>query len=166
MQTDLHKGPIHSKQSISYMSIIKQFFEWINLKERLHISEHKIPLFKEGEVWWCALGENVGVEMNGKSGKFSRPICIFKKLSQDGFLGIPLSTKDKQGTWYIPISHKDINCVAVLSQMRVLSSKRLFDKQGELDEKDFEKIKQGFYSLYLGEKFVPLDSGVVGKSQI
>lgn len=148
------------------MNIIKRFLEWIKLKERLHESEAKIPLFKEGEVWWCAIGENVGIEMNGKSDKFSRPIHIFKKLSQDGFLGVPLSTKIKEGTWYIPIVHKNTNCVAVLSQIKIMSSKRLFEKYGELDEKDANKIVEGFYKLYLEKKFAPPFGGVVGKSQI
>ncbi len=148
------------------MEIIKRFLEWIKLKEKLHSNEHKIPLFKEGEVWWCALGENVGIEMNGKSEKFSRPMHIFRKLSHEGFLGIPLSTKIKEGSWYVPIIHRGINCVAVLSQVRVMSSKRLFEKYGELDEQDQAKIAEGFYELYLGKKFAPPFGRVVGKSQI
>ena len=47
-------------------TIIKRFFEWIKLKEKLHHKEHKPPLFKEGEMWWSYFGENVGTEMNGK----------------------------------------------------------------------------------------------------
>ncbi len=148
------------------MSIIKRFFEWIKLKEKLHESDAKVPLFKEGEVWWCAVGENVGIEMNGKSQKFSRPVLIFKKLSNDGFLGMPLSTKIKIGTWYVAIIHRSIDCVVMLSQIRVISSKRLLEKYGELNQKDIAKIKDGFYKLYFGEKFVPPFSGVVGKSQI
>src|SRR3989344_3395760 len=148
------------------MNTIKQFLEWIKLKESLHESGAKVPLFKDGEVWWCAVGENIGIEMNGKSKKFSRPVYIFKKLSNDGFLGIPLSTKIKFGTWYVPIIHRSINSVAMISQIRVISSKRLLEKYGELDQKDISKIKDGFYNLYLGKKFVPPFGGVVGKSQI
>lgn len=148
------------------MNMIKRFLEWIKFKERLHESTAKTPLFKEGEVWWCAMGENIGIEMNGKSKKFSRPVHIFKKLSNGGFLGIPLSTKIKVGTWYAPIIHRSVNSVATISQIRVISSKRLLEKYGELDQKDIEKIKVGFYNLYLGKKFVPSFDGVVGKSQI
>jgi len=45
---------------------IKRFLEWIGLKEKLHGAIHKPPFFKEGEIWWCNLGENVGIEANGK----------------------------------------------------------------------------------------------------
>ena len=150
----------------SETKIIKKFLEWIGLKERLHESSHKPPLFKEGEVWWCSFGENMGIEVNGKSTKFSRPAIIYKKLSNEGFLAIPLSTKIKIGTWYVPIEHREVECVALLSQVRVLSSKRLLERHGELTQKDIESVKNGFYLLYLGRKFVPPKSGVVGKSQI
>ena len=69
--------------------IVKRFLEWIQLKEQLHNASHKPPLFKEGEVWWCSVGENVGKEINGKSKLFSRPVLVFKKLTSETFLGIP-----------------------------------------------------------------------------
>ena len=134
---------------------IKRFLEWIGLKEKLHGNIHKLPLFKEGEVWWCSFGENIGIEVNGKGSKFSRTAIIFKKLSADGFFAIPLSTQIKSGTWYVPITHREIECVAVLSQARVLSAKRLLEKYGELNEKDIQTIREGFFLLYLGRKFVP-----------
>ena len=27
----------------------------------------RLPAIKEGEIWWCAMGENIGVEINGKN---------------------------------------------------------------------------------------------------
>ena len=65
--------------------MIKKFLEWIRLKERLHINNYEPPLFKEGEVWWCYIGENIGNEINGKSRKFTRPIFIFKKYDRYTF---------------------------------------------------------------------------------
>jgi len=88
------------------------------------------------------------------------------KSTSEGFLGVPLSTKIKTGTWYVKIKHKEVNSVAMLSQVRVISSKRLLQKFGELDKQDQENIKLGFCGLYLGKKFVPPEGGVVGKSQI
>lgn len=148
------------------MLVIKRFIEWITLKEKLHNISTKTPLFKEGEVWWVSIGENVGVEINGKGNKFSRPVYVFKKLSNDGFLGIPLSTQKKEGSWYVNIKHKSIESVAMLGQVKIISSKRLLEKHGELDKNDIIKIKNGFYNLYIGRKFVPSEDGVVGKSQI
>jgi len=55
----------------------KRFSEWIERKERIH-DVGRLPAISEREVWWVAVGENVGIEINGKSGRFSRPVLIYK----------------------------------------------------------------------------------------
>ncbi len=105
--------------------MLKRFIEWIRIKEKIHASEAYPIFFKEGDIWWCAIGENVGVEINGKGSTFSRPVFVYKKLSREGFLGIPLSTKIKKGTWYVTITFKDQKISANLAQMRILSSTRM-----------------------------------------
>ena len=56
----------------------KRFNEWIRIKEKLH-QVGRTPHNLEGEIWWSAVGENVGVEINGKGDVFSRPVLIMKK---------------------------------------------------------------------------------------
>jgi hypothetical protein len=58
------------KMPNSKTKTMKKFLEWIKLKEKLHNINYNPPFFKEGEVWWCAVGENVSVEINGKGGGF------------------------------------------------------------------------------------------------
>ena len=128
--------------------MLKRFLEWVGLKEKLHNSNHIPPLFNEGEIWWCAVGENVGIEINGKDKAFSRPVYIYKKLSRDGFFGIPLSTNAKIGSWYIEISFQEQKVVANLAQCRVFSHLRMYEKMGALEESDILKIKDGFLRLY------------------
>ena len=139
------------------METIKRFLEWITLKEKLHISIAKPPLFKEGEVWWCGLGENIGVEINGKSKDFTRPVLIFKKLSEDGFLGIPMSTKAKQGSWYVSVFQHKRKVTVILSQMRIFSTKRLHSKLSKLNDEDCIKVAEAFFELYMltNKKFPP-----------
>lgn len=131
------------------MTIIKRFLEWIKHKQFLHEKEHKPPFFKEGEFWWAYVGENIGSEVDGKGEFFTRPIVIYKKLGSYSFLAIPTSTKKKEGTWYVNFLHKGVHEVVLLSQIRVLSFKRLKEKIGTLDDKDFSKIKEGFKNLYV-----------------
>lgn len=38
--------------------------------------------FSEGQIWWAALGKNVGVEINGKNKDFSRPVVEYAVLFQ------------------------------------------------------------------------------------
>ncbi|OGI64922.1 hypothetical protein A2914_01775 [Candidatus Nomurabacteria bacterium RIFCSPLOWO2_01_FULL_41_21] len=130
------------------MEIVKQFLEWIKLKEKLHGNKYKPPLFREGEIWWCSLGENIGSEINGKSSLFTRPVLIFKKLSANTFLGIPTSSQDRKGTWYVEITLKEKRSVVILSQARVFDYKRLSSKIGELDTVDMDKVRDKFKKLY------------------
>ncbi len=130
------------------MNTIKRFLEWIKLKEKLHNNKHTPPLFKEGEIWWVSLGENIGSEINGKSRLFSRPILIFKKLSKSTFMGVPTSSQDRKGTWYVQITLGDVKNVVILSQARLLDYKRLSSKIGELDAVEMTKIREKFKNLY------------------
>ncbi len=128
--------------------MIKKFLEWIGLKEKIH-NNLSIPLyFNEGEIWWCAVGENIGIEINGKGELFSRPVFVYKKLSKDGFLGIPLSTQNKKGSWYMKISFKGEDNILNLAQIKVFSSSRMYEKMGALDDNDIQKIKNGLLRLY------------------
>ena len=127
--------------------MIKRFEEWITQKKHLHEIK-KPPMFNEGDIWWCAFGENVDIEVNGKGDVFTRPVFIYKKLSRNGFLGIPMTTQIRNGTWYVEISFAGTQQCANLAQCRVLASKRLFGRMGELDERDIQKIKNGFLKLY------------------
>lgn len=130
------------------MPIIKRFLEWIKLKEKLHSNKHTPPLFKEGEIWWVSLGENIGSEINGKSGLFSRPVLIFKKLSKSTFMGIPTSSQDRKGSWYVPITLGNVKSVVILSQARLLDYKRLSSKIAELDTNEMNNVRDKFKNLY------------------
>jgi len=132
--------------------IVKRFLEWIKLKERLHQIAYKPPLFRQGEVWWCSIGENVGSEINGKSKLFSRPVLIFKKLSATTFLGIPTSSQDRNGSWYVRITLQNKVSVVILSQIRVFDYKRLSSKIGHLDAYDYKQVKIAFKKLFLNER--------------
>lgn len=132
--------------------IVKRFLDWIKLKEQLHQVAHKPPLFRQGEVWWCSIGENVGSEINGKSKLFSRPVLIFKKLSATTFLGIPTSSQDRIGSWYVRITLQGKTSVVILSQIRVFDYKRLSSKIGHLDAYDCKQVKMAFKKLFLNER--------------
>jgi mRNA interferase MazF len=105
-------------------------------------------LFKEAEIWWCSIGINVGVEIFGKGPDFARPVIIFKKFNTYSFLGIPLTTQLKEGAWYIPISFSGKERRAILSQIRVLDTRRLLRKMGTLAGEDFQNIQNRFIEFY------------------
>ena len=126
----------------------KDFDGWIKVKEKLHFGASQ-PYIKEGDIWWCSFSENVGVEINGKNKLFSRPALIYKKLSRFGFIGIPLTSQDKHGSWYIKFDFQNRKQTLVLSQLRAFSVSRLSSRMGELNADDMKSIMKSLL-IFLG----------------
>lgn len=123
-----------------------EFSEQMVVKDRIH-KGGAIMKFSEGQIWWAALGKNVGVEINGKNKDFSRPVVIFKKLSHLCFFAIPLTSQPHSGTWYTEFNFRGKQEYAVLSQIRMMSVSRLYNRMGKLSTGDFKKIQAGFKKL-------------------
>jgi mRNA interferase MazF len=127
---------------------MKRFLEWIGLKEKLHETNHRPPLVSERDMWWASVGENVGSEMNGKSGRFSRPVLILKKLAHGFYLVAPTTTQPRDGTWYVHVRLSDQDEFVCLNQMKTIDYRRLHSKLGQIDTDNFKKVKDGFLRLY------------------
>ena len=126
----------------SAFAIRRDYKEWMRIKANIH-NGGKFRTFSEGQVWWCVLGENVGIEINGKGSYFLRPIFVLKKNGRLGFIGIPLTTKAHSGYGYLSFDFKGKTTYAVFSQIKTISVFRLLRKMGEVDDLDFEKIQKG-----------------------
>jgi len=125
----------------------KHFPEWMSLKEKIHFS-NSAPKINEGDIWWCGFGENVGIEINGKSARFSRPVLVMKKLSQQGFMGIPLTSQKKTGSWYAKFVFLSKDEYAAVCQARVISTSRLYSKIGQIPKTDLDIVKKAFHDLF------------------
>jgi mRNA interferase MazF len=126
----------------------KRFREWVSVKQKLDAHDYQPPLVSEGDLWWCAMGENVGIETSGKGRNFTRPVIVLKKLGRLAFFGVPTTTTTREGSWYLRFTHQGIDEVALLTQARMFSYKRLDRKMGELAESDFQKVKEAFVRLF------------------
>jgi mRNA interferase MazF len=115
--------------------------EWNSLKKKITQSNKHI-LFKEGEVWWCSVGYNVGTESFGKGKSFSRPVLVLKKLSNETSVCVPLTTKIKVGSWFVKISILSADRYAMLNQIRMFHSKRFQRRMITLDDLTFNTIKE------------------------
>jgi mRNA-degrading endonuclease toxin of MazEF toxin-antitoxin module len=88
------------------------------------------------------LGVNVGNEQDGAGTEFRRPVLILKALSARTSLVIPLTTAKPDHRLRPSIGRVDgKDARAMLSQMRVVDTKRLVRKIGYLDQDMFERIK-------------------------
>lgn len=99
------------------------------------------PLFKEGEVWWCALGKGVGVEIHGKGKQFRRPVIVLRKLSGAGCIVAPLTTSPKRGDWFHRLDWGSGPRWVMFSQMRLVSAKRLSNRHATLGRSELERLK-------------------------
>jgi len=125
----------------------KDFQQWHNAKEKIDNSSRRI-FFHEREVWWCSIGVNVGFEQDGKGEYFARPVIVFKKFNNEVFWGIPLSTKIKKGKFYTTINLEDnIPRVAIISQLRLIDGKRLYQKLGFINEIDYKNLIESVMNL-------------------
>lgn len=120
---------------------------WCRLKFSLFNKESK-TIFKQGDIWWCSLGMNLGEEMFGKGEKFTRPVLVFRKFTSNSFLGLPLTMQKKEGNWYVKITIRGDNRWVMLNQARVLDKKRLTNRIDALDDSDFQKVKEKFVEFY------------------
>ncbi|MEK9185129.1 MAG: type II toxin-antitoxin system PemK/MazF family toxin [Patescibacteria group bacterium] len=130
-----------------FKEILKIFVSWTKLKVKIHLSEREVYP-KVREIWWTSIGQNIGVEINGKNENFERPVLILKVYNNDFILVVSISSTKKEGKYYYifkNIESKDN--VVVLSQLKSISSKRLIRKVGEVTNVDFMNIKNKIRKL-------------------
>lgn len=128
------------------VTMMKDFDGWNTQKKHIDSTEHT-STFHEREVWFIAIGENVGFEQNGKGDAYLRPVIIYKKFSRNVFLGIPLTKTDKKSTFYVDFVFKGKTSVAILSQVRLFDSKRLKYVVGKMSVGDYTKVKEKLIAL-------------------
>ena len=119
----------------------KDFDSWNKQKKRTD-ARANTPFYHERELWWCTLGVNVGAELDGSGEGYRRPILILKGLSHQTCLVVPLTTSSKEHALRPSVGPVDGKAAhALLSQIRVIDTKRLVRKIGYLDQDVFEDMQ-------------------------
>jgi len=126
----------------------QKYDEWNSQKKALAFGDRTEKIyFREGDIWWCSIGLNIASETYGKGESFRRPILVIKKLSHETCIAIPLTSKEKSGTWFSEITIGGERKWAMLYQIRMIHKKRFHRKLGELDGKDFASVKEKLKAL-------------------
>lgn len=132
------------------MDIQKPFDRWIMLKKRLDAKVfNRDRFFHEREIWWSSIGINIGVEIDGKNEYFERPVLIVKKFNGHMLWVVPLTSKYREGPYFIKVHHGKRESFACLAQLRVTSSKRLLWKVGSVEKSEFTVVCQCLVDLLL-----------------
>ncbi len=121
-----------------------KFDEWNEIKKGIDKTISKdMPQMKK--IYWVQIGQNIGSEVFGKGGSFSRPVLVIRVFYNNSFLGVPLSSQiyNKTGKLYHKFkdSRKKVQ-VALLAQLRVFDNKRKYRYIGKINEDDFEIVKE------------------------
>ena len=125
------------------------FDDWNDKKKQIHFNRKRPPTFKQGEVWWCDLGVNIGNEQNGDTvprngqpASFRRPVLVVKKLDKENAVVLPLTTQPHTGHYFYEIDVKGRKNWVLLVQIRNISAHRLTKLIVELPEPEFNAIRQ------------------------
>ena len=129
----------------------KDFDRWNIKKKKLHNIKYTDKKFKEGEIWWCSAGLNIGHEIDGKHNTFERPFYILKKCSDTMFIGVPCTTSLKTGMFAYLLKILEWEFILNFSQIRSTSSKRLLRRMVKVTDGNEINIKRKFLK-YINRK--------------
>lgn len=120
---------------------MKLFDEWGLEKKNLEEFGHTELEFHEREIWWCSIGINLGDEQDGKNACFERPVLVIKKFNKKIAWVLPLSTQIKDGMYYHQLFHDGQTFVVILSQIRLISVKRVRRYIRKISQHQFKIIQ-------------------------
>lgn len=127
----------------------KDFDQWNVVKKRLNQENRKVYI-RAGEIRWVSFGINIGSEIDGKGVSFTRPALIVHVIGSHLALAIPMSTRMKDITGYIPFEWKGVTSALCIHQIKIVSQKRILSRRGKVSEQRLKKIKSAvtkFFSL-------------------
>ena len=125
---------------------MKDFDAWF--KQKKNINEAPGKLYSKRDIWWCSLGANVGFEQDGTGTLYERPVVVLRGFSRSVCLVIPLTTSTKENKYHIALGEVDGKpAAAIISQIRLVDTKRFIDKSGMLNKSKFEEVKNAVKSL-------------------
>jgi mRNA interferase MazF len=125
----------------------KDFDIWNNQKKNIHYYKQR-KNYHAGDIWWMYTGVNIGFEQDGKNENFERPCLVIKGFNKEVCLIVPLSTVYKDNKFYVFVGEfeKQKN-YAILSQIKLIDTKRLMNKIGSITRVELMVIKNAIWDI-------------------
>ena len=128
------------------------FDKWNNVKKLVHKKKNNVG-FKEREIFWLRLGQNIGKEEYGKGNEFQRPVLIVRKLTSSIFIGVPLTSTLKDNDYFHKFEYQTkkgiIENSAMILQLKTFDKNRLMTRIGMINKNDFLEIKKKIGRLFI-----------------
>ncbi len=131
---------------------LNRFDVW-NIEKKILHSRENFPRPKRRQIWWFAIGQNLGQEQSCSEG-FERPVLVVAVFGNI-FLGLPITSSDPDGKkarspLYIKLEgmkytdeagrEKTLHGFIALRHLRSFDSRRLIRKLTRLDVNTFDTI--------------------------
>ena len=85
---------------------------------------------------------NIGDEQDGTGKNFDRPVIVIKGFNENIFFGAALTGRKRERKYYFPIGMVEgREASVILSQVRLIDTKRLVRKMVTLESELFENLK-------------------------
>jgi mRNA-degrading endonuclease toxin of MazEF toxin-antitoxin module len=124
----------------------KDFDSWN--KRKKEVNEQALNFYHEKEIRWCSLGLNIGFEQDGTSQEYRRPVLVIRGFSRHVCLVVPLTTSKKKNPYHVSVGIvEDTEAFAIVSQIRLIDTRRLHDRLIVLNKNKFEEIKKAIKEL-------------------
>ncbi len=121
----------------------KDYRKWHEIKSKINNIKNISQFFKARDVWYFSCGLNIGHEQDGKGNSFRRPVLILYKFNKHVFWGVPLISIKKKHSLYFEFGFRQgKKSWAIISQLKLVDSKRLIEKIGRMNIEDFCSIKK------------------------
>jgi mRNA interferase MazF len=126
----------------------KEYRKWQAVKQKLDISAENIYI-RAGEIRWVAVGVNIGSEIDGKGASFTRPCLVLHVIGASLALVVPFTSQKKTNKqFYQSVKVARFASYLCLSQMRVVSQKRVFKRIAKMPRQQFIDIKSRVFEFY------------------
>lgn len=125
----------------------QKYDEWNEQKKKLSANDKRI-FFKEGEIWWCALGMNLGEEVYGKGKVFRRPVLVLRKVTGSLCIVLPTTSQKKSGSWYHQISVDGVERSVMMHQVKFVTTKRFESRITSMSQNEFQELKNAVSKFY------------------
>ncbi|QKF80764.1 type II toxin-antitoxin system PemK/MazF family toxin [Halarcobacter ebronensis] len=133
----------------------EDFDRWNRIKKDTHKKINSVG-FKQREIFWLRLGQNIGNEEYGKGNEFQRPVLIVRKLTKDIFVGLPLTSTLKENDYFHQFSYNTkkglVENSAMILQLKTFDKNRLMTRIGMINKIDFAKINEKISRLFIPSK--------------
>ncbi len=126
----------------------KKHLQWTKVKQKLDVSHDNIYV-RAGEIRWVSIGVNIGSEIDGKGSSFTRPCLILHVIGSSLALVVPFTSQKKANKqFYQRVKLNHFDSYICLSQMRVVSQKRIFKRIIKVPQEQFIKLRTDIFAFY------------------